>query len=509
MRDYSLGGLMFASSARTNIPVTPVVGVPYRNASITSQVAGDGWPFSTVVDSADFNEVMYRVTSLLGFIERTGAILWSDKTNYSIGDLCRDDELTFWQAVQATGPGNGGAVSPTESTPQWKKATFNFYGGGDKIVFTTANYNAIAGEYVFCRNGGVTVFLPISPKDKDRVRVATAGNVTSASPVIIGGTNLYQVGCTSITVRVGCSTVELIYDAANTVWRISTAVMGGNTIVAGQDVLFLPPLNSVIDSWSIDLDDSNQRLAANIRQKPQGAIGVDSAGVFVNISQDTNNSLRIKDGGLYVGQIDEETIWYMQKQNMFFDGFGHIDLGLLDIGNWDKSKTWPLIWDFGTIEKYGPSIVLAYAPIPENGEDALTYYPDPRAVGEFELVAGFGQYTNIQGSMTGGDGRIWKKKNAGGKNIVLFFNGDGSYDSSWAGRWIVQEIKQDGVRETIAGCDPNTGTTILNSWWVAKNTATGNFTHSADLTASFVSTHNDQEDNVQEFVDFGEWSDEE
>ena len=242
-RDYSLKGLLFASAATTGIPASPVTGVPYRNASLTSGVAGNGWPFGVIVDSADFNEMMYKITSLLDYIEKTGALVWSQYTDYVIGSLVRDDSFNFWEATAASGPNNGGYATPTIGSASWKIAKFNFYGGGEKIVFNTTNYTAAANDCVFCRNGGITVSMPASPKNNDRIRIVTSSSVGSSSTVTISATKIQQTGVTTILMDQPNSIVEFVYDATNSMWVLGSTIRGGHLKISGGTQLqFITPV---------------------------------------------------------------------------------------------------------------------------------------------------------------------------------------------------------------------------------------------------------------------------
>ncbi len=60
---------VFASDAEPTIPSTPIVGESYRNTGLSAAIA-DGWPFKAIVDSADFNEFMHRLTTFTGLIDK-------------------------------------------------------------------------------------------------------------------------------------------------------------------------------------------------------------------------------------------------------------------------------------------------------------------------------------------------------------------------------------------------------------------------------------------------------
>lgn len=127
-RQNSLKGCVFGSSAQTTIPSAPTSGTPYRNTSLTTTTAAQGWPFLNVVDSADFNQMMFRTTSVLNDVQKTGILYWSALTDYVTGSICRDDlDGKLYQALQASGPNSGGTHQPsTDSGTYWKIAALGF-----------------------------------------------------------------------------------------------------------------------------------------------------------------------------------------------------------------------------------------------------------------------------------------------------------------------------------------------------------------------------------------------
>ena len=230
-RNVSLLNSVFASDAETVVPISPAVGIPYRNPNLTSGKAGQGWPFSTVVDSADFNELMFRVTSLMDFVEKTGGIIWSPLTDYPVGAFVRDEQLIFWEATRASGPNNGGSQNPYIGSQYWK--------------------------------------------------VAEIGRVQ--------------------------------------------------------------------DTNSIALSIVNQVLTATLRLAASSGLSVGPDGVRVALNPSLTNAIKIVNGGLLVETVSGEDIRYMQQQTVFFDGTGVVCCGDWNIGEWEDSNEWPLIWDHGDL----------------------------------------------------------------------------------------------------------------------------------------------------------------
>lgn len=106
---------VFASSASTTIPPTPVAGASYRNTALTSTIVSNGWGYKTIVDSSDFNQALYEYSSITSQIEKYGFLPWSNLTDYVQGSLCLGSDGVIYQAKQATGPSTT-ATNPVNDT---------------------------------------------------------------------------------------------------------------------------------------------------------------------------------------------------------------------------------------------------------------------------------------------------------------------------------------------------------------------------------------------------------
>lgn len=112
-RSHTLRGRVFADNAETQIPLSPVVGVPYRDTQISDGIFKNGWPFSTIVNSGDFNQIMYLMSGLLCEIEGQGILLWSNELDYKTGSVVRGTDGYIYRALQDSGPGTtAGAKLP-------------------------------------------------------------------------------------------------------------------------------------------------------------------------------------------------------------------------------------------------------------------------------------------------------------------------------------------------------------------------------------------------------------
>lgn len=109
-RIISMKGAVHGSTAVTTIPATPVAGVAYRNAALAAAVINSGLAYSTIVDSAALNEILFRMAGLMDLVERGGILEWSPLTNYAISSITKGSDGLAYQALLASGPDEGAGV---------------------------------------------------------------------------------------------------------------------------------------------------------------------------------------------------------------------------------------------------------------------------------------------------------------------------------------------------------------------------------------------------------------
>lgn len=238
-RTVSLAGLIFGSSANTTIPASPNVGTPYRNTNLNKTTTGNGWPFATVVDSADFNELMYRITSVLDAIEVQGILFWTSATDYVEGSIVRRTVGTtekFFEALQASGPNSGnGSQDPSQLETIgvfWKEASLGGgAGGGYNVQFVSASVNPLdKGNLYFCTTGSITLTLPtLGLMNGDKLKIATGRAIGLGTPVTVSGAIEAVDGTadTSLIIDTPYSSVELIYNSASGLWKVCSPIARG------------------------------------------------------------------------------------------------------------------------------------------------------------------------------------------------------------------------------------------------------------------------------------------
>lgn len=126
--DRPLSPGIFAADAQTTVPANPVPGVSYRDPLNGLTTIGLGWPFQRLVNSAEFNEVMFRITSLLDMVCRTSVLAWNEQVDYQAAGATQTPSVVastdghLYVALQPSGPNKGGARDPaTGNSAYWSQ----------------------------------------------------------------------------------------------------------------------------------------------------------------------------------------------------------------------------------------------------------------------------------------------------------------------------------------------------------------------------------------------------
>lgn len=106
----------WAKDAQTVIPAPPVPGIAYRNTAITPEQWAHGQDYSRAADSAQWNQMFWTMSGLLKFAEQYGVMPYSPFTDYPESGICMGLDGILYQAVQPSGPNNGGAQPITNGS---------------------------------------------------------------------------------------------------------------------------------------------------------------------------------------------------------------------------------------------------------------------------------------------------------------------------------------------------------------------------------------------------------
>lgn len=111
-RSVEIGGVWASGAA--DPPAVPVSETTYGLSTLTPAQLVEGWPYAKTVDSAKFNEIMKRITSILVMIEKYGMLPWSPLTLYPIGARCMGSNNIIYRAIDTASNKN-----PTTETTYW------------------------------------------------------------------------------------------------------------------------------------------------------------------------------------------------------------------------------------------------------------------------------------------------------------------------------------------------------------------------------------------------------
>lgn len=172
---------VWAADATTTIPGSPLSGVAYRRTSVVTADARGGWPFDTLVDSAEFNELLYRYTSLTDIMDRQGVLGWSDQVDYAVPAIVFGSDGVLYKSLGTSGPTTT-ARDPISNPAYWSPIGASFASNRNRII--NGNFRVNQRAYV----SGAATSGP-NQYTLDRWRVVTSGQNLAFS---VSG-NGYQV----------------------------------------------------------------------------------------------------------------------------------------------------------------------------------------------------------------------------------------------------------------------------------------------------------------------------
>lgn len=102
-RTYFLPGV-FADTALTAIPASPVTGVAYRDDTIGNAEFITGWEFNTIVEGPEFNQILYTHAKIIDEVDKQGLLGWTDLVDYGVSALVRGSDDEFYYSTAVNGP---------------------------------------------------------------------------------------------------------------------------------------------------------------------------------------------------------------------------------------------------------------------------------------------------------------------------------------------------------------------------------------------------------------------
>lgn len=236
-RTISLGGMIWASAAHTTIPTTPIAGEPYRNTTFAVADAANGWRYYRVADSADFNQFVFLMSTVLNDVEKQGLLIWSNFTDYPIGGLARDpDDGNVYEALAISGPNSGGTKQPSLYVgTYWKIPDFLAKSDGYEVIFTSVSLNAGENEQIYCNPGpgGLTVTLPDGSRNGAKIKVTTGSLVSETNQVTVSASEIQDEGNTGIIISTPMTSVQFIWDTPSARWVLGE-ICYPQTVTTGE-----------------------------------------------------------------------------------------------------------------------------------------------------------------------------------------------------------------------------------------------------------------------------------
>lgn len=129
----------FAANALTTIPPTPVAGVSYRDPIAGPASSPNGWPYSERVNSAEWNQIMFQISSLVSIIDKKGILGWSSAVDYTESSIVFGSDGVLYVWLQASGPAGAGAKDPLTNPLYWQTLSSSFAASTDGIAGSFSN----------------------------------------------------------------------------------------------------------------------------------------------------------------------------------------------------------------------------------------------------------------------------------------------------------------------------------------------------------------------------------
>jgi microcystin-dependent protein len=145
-RNVTIGGTW--AEGAPNVPTSgePTTGVTYRNSNLTSPTIQAALPYKTVADSSTINEVLGRLTQLMGLIESSGVLGWCPLTIYPVGGFATGSNGILYISKTAANTGNDPVADV--SLTNWESYASQFLGASAQAVDSAKLAGNLPGNLV-------------------------------------------------------------------------------------------------------------------------------------------------------------------------------------------------------------------------------------------------------------------------------------------------------------------------------------------------------------------------
>lgn len=189
-------GTAWAEDAATTIPSVPVPGIAYRNTGLSDETVGTGQQYDSIGRSADWNELLYKISANIITLQRGGgALLWISGRQYEQGALVKDPNNAQIYYRKKAG---AGTTRPSSDSTNWQLLQDLFKGDGlilddnNKLVWgtttdapTNTNCNNIKTSGVYRISSNVTSNCPTD--------VESTGTYYGFLVVMVHNADIFQV----------------------------------------------------------------------------------------------------------------------------------------------------------------------------------------------------------------------------------------------------------------------------------------------------------------------------
>ena len=112
---------VWAQNGITEIPDVPTVGQTYRNAKITNSEISDGQKYTELFDSANYNQILFLLTSLTRTLCECGVMPFLRGQFYYSGAVCLYTDNQLYQCNRNIATSENPYPTPGDDTGVWKR----------------------------------------------------------------------------------------------------------------------------------------------------------------------------------------------------------------------------------------------------------------------------------------------------------------------------------------------------------------------------------------------------
>lgn len=122
-------GAVWAQNGITTIPDVPIVGQTYRNADITASEISDGQKYTEFFDSANYNQVLFLITSLTRTLCECGVMPFLRGQFYYSGAVCLYTDAQLYQCNRNIQSTESPYPTPNDDSGVWVRVMPDVFTG--------------------------------------------------------------------------------------------------------------------------------------------------------------------------------------------------------------------------------------------------------------------------------------------------------------------------------------------------------------------------------------------